>query len=56
MSDGDYIDFDTIEFPLAYLITIRSYGTWLHGDERGSMDRHEHHRYGFPKIAPNQVL
>ena len=22
--------------PLAYLITFRSYGTWLHGDERGS--------------------
>ncbi|MEP7214250.1 MAG: hypothetical protein ABI791_14320 [Acidobacteriota bacterium] len=25
--------------PLAYLITIRMYGTWLHGDERGSVDR-----------------
>jgi hypothetical protein len=25
--------------PLAYLITFCSYGTWLHGDERGSTDR-----------------
>ncbi len=25
--------------PLAYLITIRTYGIWLHGDERGSTDR-----------------
>jgi hypothetical protein len=25
--------------PLAYLITFRCYGTWLHGDERGSVDR-----------------
>ena len=29
---------DDNEFPLAYLITIRTYGTWLHGDERGSVD------------------
>ena len=28
-------DFDGNEFPLAYLITFRCYGTWLHGDERG---------------------
>ncbi|MDQ3797882.1 MAG: transposase [Acidobacteriota bacterium] len=25
--------------PLAYLITFRCYGTWLHGDERGSVNR-----------------
>jgi len=55
MSHGDYIDFDTNELPLAYLITIRCYGTWLHGDERGSMDRCENHRYGSPKIAPNKA-
>jgi|SRR6185312_9608106 len=28
------------DVPLAYLITFRCYGTWLHGDERGSIDRH----------------
>ncbi len=27
------------DIPLAYLITFRSYGTWLHGDERGSVNR-----------------
>ena len=32
-------DFDDNEFPLAYLITFRCYGTWLHGDERGSYHR-----------------
>jgi len=26
-------DCDYNLFPLAYLITIRCYGTWLHGDE-----------------------
>jgi hypothetical protein len=25
--------------PLAFLITFRTYGTWLHGDERGSVNR-----------------
>jgi REP element-mobilizing transposase RayT len=25
--------------PIAYLITFRCYGTWLHGDERGSANR-----------------
>ena len=29
---------DDNEFPLAYLITIRTFGTWLHGDERGAVD------------------
>lgn len=38
--------------PLAYFISFRTYGTWLHGDERGSIDRH-HNRYGEPKILSN---
>jgi hypothetical protein len=33
--------------PLAFLITFRCYGTWLHGDERGSVDRHNN-KYGAP--------
>ena len=48
-------DFDDNQFPLAYLITFRCYGTWLHGDARGSMDR-QHNRYGTPRIAPNPKL
>ena len=35
--------------PLAYLITFRTYGTWLHGDPRGTVDRHRN-RYGAPVI------
>jgi len=41
------------DIPLGYLITFRGYGTWLHGDERGSVDR-EHHRYKSPYAAPNE--
>jgi REP element-mobilizing transposase RayT len=42
------------DVPLAYLITFRSYGTWLHGDERGSIDR-SHNRYQSPYISPNEA-
>ena len=33
----------------AYLITFRSYGSWLHGDTRGSVDR-LHNQYGSPGL------
>ena len=39
MSKRDYMDFQDRSHPLAYLITVRTYGTWLHGDERGSVHR-----------------
>src|SRR5438093_784508 len=38
------------EIPLAYLISFRCYGTWLHGDIRGSMDRNNN-VYGTPKLS-----
>jgi REP element-mobilizing transposase RayT len=38
--------------PIAYLITFRTYGTWLHGDERGSTDRHNK-IYGNPHYHPD---
>jgi REP element-mobilizing transposase RayT len=41
------------DIPLAYLITFRCYGTWLHGDERGSIDR-AHNRFRTPYIPPNR--
>ena len=47
---------DDNEFPIAYLITIRTYGTWFHGDRRGSVDRHGKNVYGTPIIAPNSEL
>ena len=41
------------EVPLAYLISFRAANTWLHGDERGSIDRF-HNSYGSPYIPPNK--
>lgn len=40
------------DIPLAVFFTFRCYGTWLHGDERGSVDRHNN-AYGSPRIAAN---
>ena len=56
MSQRDYIEFQECTTPQAYLITFRTYGTWLHGDERGSMDRRYHNRVGAPKIAKSPGL
>jgi len=41
------------DIPLAYLISFRCYGTWLHGDERGSIDRFRN-IYKSPYIPPDQ--
>jgi hypothetical protein len=38
--------------PLAYFITFTCYGTWLHGDQRGSVDR-EHNAPGTPVLTPD---
>ena len=41
------------DVPLAYLITFRSYGTWLHGDPRGSVNRFRN-RYGSARLPSEQ--
>jgi REP element-mobilizing transposase RayT len=38
--------------PLAYFLTFTCHGTWLHGDERGSVDR-EHNVSGTPVLPPD---
>lgn len=44
-----------MECPIAYLITFTTYGTWLHGDKKGSVDK-EHNRYGSAFLSPNLGL
>jgi REP element-mobilizing transposase RayT len=41
--------------PLAYFITFTCYGTWLHGDARGSVDA-QHNALDTPFLAPDQAL
>jgi REP element-mobilizing transposase RayT len=45
-------EFRDEHIPLGYLITIRAYGSWLHG-RAGSVDRF-HNRYGTPKLPANE--
>jgi len=40
--------------PLAHFITFTTHGTWLHGDERGSVDE-EHNAPGTPYIPANKL-
>lgn len=39
--------------PLAYFLTWTTYGAWLHGDERGSVDD-EHNRFGTPVLGADE--
>jgi REP element-mobilizing transposase RayT len=48
-----YREFNEDHIPQAYLITFRCYGTWLHGDERGSVDR-DHNVYDTPFLSRNE--
>jgi REP element-mobilizing transposase RayT len=41
------------DIPLAHLITFRCYGSWLHGDQRGSVDQ-RHNLYKTPYAPPNE--
>src|SRR5438874_7686974 len=50
-------NWDDSDFPLAYLITMRTFGTWLHGDERFSVDTHDFYNvFGAPKRPKNPNL
>ena len=40
--------------PLGFFISFRTYGTWLHGDERGSVDR-RHNQFGTPLVSPSNA-
>lgn len=50
MKQQDYLDFQNRTTPLAYFISFRTYGTWLHGDERGSVDRRKYNVFKNAKI------
>jgi REP element-mobilizing transposase RayT len=50
MKDSDWND---TGIPLAYLFTFRCYGTWLHGDKRGSIDKFNN-KYNTPYLPVNQ--
>ena len=44
-----------MKYPFAYHITFTTYGTWLHGDKRGSVDK-QHNQYRSAFVSPNAGL
>ena len=42
------------DHPLAYVLTWVCYGNWLHGDDRGSVDK-DHNQFGEPYLSFNPV-
>jgi hypothetical protein len=56
LDDHGFEIYENNTFPIAYLITFRTYGTWHHGDERLSVGRNGTNVYGSPKIQPNVPL
>ena len=51
----DY-EWDDKEYPLAYFITFRTHGTWLHGDQRSSVDRHGRNIYDTSRIQLDPIF
>jgi len=39
LDEHGYEVYEQEAFPLAYLLTFRTFGSWLHGDEKGSFQR-----------------
>lgn len=39
LDDHGFEIYDDNVFPIAYLLTFRTFGTWLHGDQRDSIQR-----------------
>ena len=55
LDDHGFELFEENPFPIAYLLTFRTYGTWLPGDERGSYDR-DRNIHGSKWVEPNIPL
>src|SRR3982751_4278596 len=56
LDDHGFEKFEQAKYPLAYLITIRTYGTWLHGDERSSVDLRGQNVFDAPRVKPVRKL
>lgn len=54
MIEHDVLVWNDTDTPLAFFISFRSYGTWLHGDKRGSIDRF-HNRYQSPYMTASET-
>jgi len=56
LDDYGFEIYEENAFPIAYLITFRTYGTWLHGNERTSVNRSNGQGRGTVKLDRNMPL
>jgi REP element-mobilizing transposase RayT len=56
LDDHGFELYEENQFPIAYLLTFRTFGTWLHGDSRQSMQRTHNGRLGTIILDPNVPL
>ena len=56
LDDYGFEIYEENAFPIAYLLTFRTFGTWLHGDERGAFQRSRDSRFKTITISPNVPL
>lgn len=56
LDDFGFEIYEENTFPIAYLLTFRTYGTWLHGDERGSVRRNGNNLHQGPQITASVPL
>ena len=56
LDDYGFEIYEENSYPIAYLLTFRTFGTWLHGDDRSSVRRNGNNIHGEPKITPSVPL
>ena len=56
LDDYGFEEYEENAFPIAYLLTFRTYGTWLHGNEHGSARRNGNNSFGGARITPSVPL
>ena len=56
LDDYGFEFYEENEWPLAYLLTFRTFGTWLHGDIRWSVGRRPRYPKESRLIRPNLPL
>ena len=56
LDEYGYESYEENEFPLAYLLAFRTFGTWLHGDIRWSVNRSPRGPNERRLMSPNMPL
>jgi REP element-mobilizing transposase RayT len=56
LDDYGFEFYEENAFPIAYLLTFRTFGTWLHGNRKGAVQRSRDPRWRIVPVPPNVPL